>query len=60
MEAYGFGKPNASTWPTCLQGGWELDETAQEAAQREAMEEAGVLGVVEVRQFGHVSEGAFS
>lgn len=28
-------------------GGWELDETIQEAAQRETIEEAGVLGTVE-------------
>lgn len=27
-------------------GGWEQDETAQEAAAREAYEEAGVLGPV--------------
>lgn len=31
------------------QGGWELDETIEEAASRETMEEAGVLGVVGVR-----------
>lgn len=28
-------------------GGWESDETAEEAAMREAMEEAGVLGLLE-------------
>eukprot|EP00271_Cylindrocystis_brebissonii_P017799 TRINITY_DN4771_c0_g1_i1.p1 TRINITY_DN4771_c0_g1~~TRINITY_DN4771_c0_g1_i1.p1 ORF type:complete len:190 (+),score=38.86 TRINITY_DN4771_c0_g1_i1:358-927(+) len=28
-------------------GGWETDETAEEAATREAMEEAGVLGEVQ-------------
>ncbi|CAI9113716.1 OLC1v1014369C2 [Oldenlandia corymbosa var. corymbosa] len=27
-------------------GGWELDETIEDAARRETMEEAGVLGVV--------------
>ena len=27
-----------------LQGGWETDETAEEAAARETMEEAGVKG----------------
>ena len=31
-----------------MQGGWETDETAEEAAVREAMEEAGVRGSVEV------------
>jgi hypothetical protein len=28
----------------CSQGGWENDETAKEAAVREAIEEAGVRG----------------
>ncbi|KAL7611659.1 nudix hydrolase 18, mitochondrial [Lactuca sativa] len=28
-------------------GGWELDESIQDAARRETMEEAGVLGTVE-------------
>lgn len=28
-------------------GGWETDETAEQAAEREAMEEAGVLGNVQ-------------
>ena len=31
-----------------MQGGWETDETAEEAAVREAMEEAGVRGNLEV------------
>lgn len=31
-------------------GGWELDESVEEAASRESVEEAGVLGIVEVRQ----------
>lgn len=30
------------------QGGWELDESMEEAAIRETMEEAGVLGEVGV------------
>jgi diphosphoinositol-polyphosphate diphosphatase len=30
------------------QGGWELDESVEEAASRESLEEAGVLGNVEV------------
>ncbi|CAN1151538.1 Nudix hydrolase 18, mitochondrial [Linum perenne] len=30
-------------------GGWELDESEQEAASRESFEEAGVLGTVEDR-----------
>ncbi|KAG8382711.1 hypothetical protein BUALT_Bualt05G0105800 [Buddleja alternifolia] len=29
------------------QGGWELDESVKEAASRESLEEAGVLGNVE-------------
>lgn len=32
-----------------LQGGWESDETVEEAACREALEEAGVRGVLKVR-----------
>ncbi|CAL0312412.1 unnamed protein product [Lupinus luteus] len=28
-------------------GGWELDETLEEAASRESLEEAGVIGIVE-------------
>ena len=30
------------------QGGWELDESVEEAACRESLEEAGVIGTVEV------------
>lgn len=30
------------------QGGWELDESVEEAASRESLEEAGVRGNVEV------------
>lgn len=34
-----------------LQGGWEIDEaTAEEAAKRETVEEAGVRGRLEVSQ----------
>jgi diphosphoinositol-polyphosphate diphosphatase len=29
-------------------GGWELDESLEEAASRESLEEAGVIGNVEV------------
>ncbi|KAJ1418391.1 NUDIX hydrolase domain [Sesbania bispinosa] len=29
-------------------GGWEVDESIEEAACRESLEEAGVIGVVEV------------
>jgi diphosphoinositol-polyphosphate diphosphatase len=29
-------------------GGWELDESLEEAASRESLEEAGVIGKVEV------------
>jgi 8-oxo-dGTP pyrophosphatase MutT (NUDIX family) len=32
-----------------LQGGWENDETVEEAAAREAIEEAGVRGDIVVR-----------
>ena len=32
-------------------GGWELDEEIQAAALRETIEEAGVLGTVEVSYF---------
>lgn len=32
----------------CCQGGWEDDETKEEAACREAFEEAGVKGKLEV------------
>jgi len=32
-----------------LQGGWETDETAAEAAARESLEEAGVRGELQVR-----------
>lgn len=31
-----------------MQGGWELDESVEEAASRESLEEAGVLGIVQV------------
>jgi 8-oxo-dGTP pyrophosphatase MutT (NUDIX family) len=31
-----------------IQGGWELDESLEEAACRESLEEAGVIGIVEV------------
>lgn len=33
------------------QGGWETDETDQQAAIREAIEEAGVRGKINVRSF---------
>ena len=32
-----------------LQGGWEDDEDVYQAASREAMEEAGVKGTINVR-----------
>lgn len=32
----------------CCQGGWEDDETVAEAACREALEEAGVRGILRV------------
>lgn len=31
-----------------MQGGWEIDESIEEAATRETLEEAGVLGNVGV------------
>ena len=41
-----------------LQGGWETDETAEEAAARETMEEAGVKGELQasLSPFLHVPE----
>lgn len=33
------------------QGGWELDETVKAAASREALEEAGVQGKIEVTNY---------
>ncbi|KAL8479819.1 hypothetical protein ACS0TY_026676 [Phlomoides rotata] len=33
-----------SSYQMLKQGGWENDETAEEAAEREAVEEAGVRG----------------
>lgn len=38
-----------------MQGGWEADETAQEAATREAMEEAGIRGDLLVRYLTYLS-----
>ncbi|XP_057961785.1 nudix hydrolase 18, mitochondrial [Malania oleifera] len=47
-------------------GGWETDETVEEAAARESLEEAGVLGILEVelgkwsfksRRHGTIYEG---
>lgn len=35
-------------WIFYVQGGWELDESVEEAACRESLEEAGVLGIIEV------------
>ena len=37
------------------QGGWELDETIEQAAMRETMEEAGVLGHVAVSVCKYIS-----
>jgi diphosphoinositol-polyphosphate diphosphatase len=34
-----------------LQGGWEDDESIDEAASREAFEEAGVKGIISVGAF---------
>uniref|UniRef100_A0A7N0VIN1 Nudix hydrolase domain-containing protein n=1 Tax=Kalanchoe fedtschenkoi TaxID=63787 RepID=A0A7N0VIN1_KALFE len=33
-------------------GGWELDETIEEAAERETFEEAGVAGVIDRERLG--------
>lgn len=41
------------------QGGWDLDESVEEAACRESLEEAGVLGNVEVGKF-YVSSSSSS
>lgn len=32
-----------------IQGGWENDESIEDAALRETVEEAGVVGIVEVK-----------
>lgn len=32
-------------------GGWEVDESIEEAACRESLEEAGVIGTVEVNNW---------
>lgn len=37
------------------QGGWELDESMEEAADRETFEEAGVLGEIGVSIFLNIS-----
>ena len=37
-----------------LKGGWENDETVEEAAAREAVEEAGVRGDLMVKNFSTV------
>lgn len=42
-------KETHSTLSLLLQGGWEDDESVEEAACREALEEAGVRGVLNVR-----------
>lgn len=39
----------------CGQGGWEDDETVVEAACREALEEAGVKGILNVGSLLHPS-----
>lgn len=39
---------NISLYSVNFQGGWENDETVTEAACREALEEAGVKGIVRV------------
>lgn len=41
------------------QGGWETDETVEEAACREALEEAGVRGVIQVLCFSFYSYELF-
>jgi diphosphoinositol-polyphosphate diphosphatase len=40
-----------------MQGGWENDETVEEAAAREAIEEAGVRGDLVVRHCFYVLFG---
>jgi hypothetical protein len=43
-----------------LQGGWELDESKEDAAMRETLEEAGVTGKVEVSIFKSISDSISS
>jgi 8-oxo-dGTP pyrophosphatase MutT (NUDIX family) len=40
------GSRKANSWVGLPKGGWEIDETLEEAAIRETFEEAGVLGVL--------------
>jgi diphosphoinositol-polyphosphate diphosphatase len=46
---------SSSSGPGLLfpKGGWENDETVREAAAREAVEEAGVRGILMVKPFTH-------
>ncbi|KAM3289950.1 nudix hydrolase 18, mitochondrial isoform X1 [Capsicum chacoense] len=37
--------------PIKMQGGWEIDESLEEAASRETFEEAGVVGEVDVQEY---------
>lgn len=41
-------------WLLLYQGGWENDETVEEAACREALEEAGVKGIIKVSLHLHM------
>ncbi|GMQ11599.1 hypothetical protein CsSME_00054172 [Camellia sinensis var. sinensis] len=50
-------------WNVIFQGGWEIDETMEEAALRETKEEAGVVGILENQlgkwRFKSKSQGTF-
>jgi len=48
VTARGHG-PHACVNGVVLQGGWEDDESVEDAARRETIEEAGVRGTLEVR-----------
>ncbi|KAB1205817.1 Nudix hydrolase 17, mitochondrial [Morella rubra] len=46
-QGQGLTFPKARTAPSIMNGGWELDESLEEAALRESLEEAGVRGNVQ-------------
>lgn len=53
FHVFGFGSPFNIIMPNFVtsQGGWEMDESKEDAARRETIEEAGVDGKVQVSFF---------